>query len=221
MSTQAKALDEESRQILRRIVESLAWRQLASMNTLGHCLKFVGELEVKVAVAQELELALRLFRRVHALYGDLGWRDLESAVRERVEAMEYPASRLEFGVAYYLFGVAENVAMSSYMECACEEFASIAREHVAASQRRPEPRYFLEYCTEPTHRPQAQQFLDRWATLARMAFGRPGAPAGRRAMELGLRKATSAELDAEFRRVLAPFLVRCGLNPLREPEGAD
>ena len=73
------SLDEESKQLLRRIVESLAWRQLASMNILGHCLKFIDELDVKNAVADELELALRLFRQVRALYSELGWRDLRDS----------------------------------------------------------------------------------------------------------------------------------------------
>src|SRR5262245_678082 len=109
-------LVEEARPILRRIVESLAWRQLATINILGHGLKFVTELDVKLRVVGELDRALELFQSVRALYGELGWTDLESAVRDRAEGVPYPESRLEFGVAYYVSGLAEEVAMQTFVE---------------------------------------------------------------------------------------------------------
>ena len=214
-----RPIEEESRQLLQRIVESLAWRQLASINILGHCLKFIPERDVKATVAGELDLSLRLFREVRALYGELGWKDLESAVRERVDDVDYPASRLEFGIAYYLFGLAERVAMESYLSSSCPEFIAIARSHLDASARRPEPKRFIEYCSDPTNRPQARQFLERWEAFARRAFGRPGTGADARVLELGLRSRSSAEMEAEFREQLAPFLGRCGLEPL--PESAS
>ena len=156
-------LDEESRVLLRRIVESLAWRQLASIDILGHCLKFVNELDVKLRVVAELDRALSLFQNVHQLYGRLGWTDLEAAVRDRIGSLPYPASRLEFGVAYYVCGVAEEVAMQSYVDSSCAPFAEIARSHVAASAERPEPTRFIEFCSEPSNRPQAQACVQCWA----------------------------------------------------------
>src|SRR5262245_19206926 len=113
--TQA-TVSEEARAILRRIVESLAWRQLATINILGHGLKFVTELDVKLRVVGELDRALELFQSVRALYGELGWTDLESAVRERANSLPYPESRFEFGVAYYVSGLAEEVAMQTFVE---------------------------------------------------------------------------------------------------------
>jgi len=59
-----RALDEEKKQLLRMIVERLAWRQIASINMLGHCLKYIPELDTKLTVAAELDLALGLFRQV-------------------------------------------------------------------------------------------------------------------------------------------------------------
>ena len=50
---------EEQKQLLRRIVESFAWRQLASINMLGHCLKYIPELDTKLTVAAELDLTTR------------------------------------------------------------------------------------------------------------------------------------------------------------------
>lgn len=205
------ALDEEKRQLLRRIVESMAWRQIVSINMLGHCLKHIPELDSKVAVASELNLALGLFREVRSLYRDLGWTDLESAVRDRQGNLQYPDSRLEFGVAYYVTGLAEEVAMDAYTESSVPEFAAIARSYVDAATGRPEPKRFLEFAADPTNRPQAQQYLNHWLEISRLSFGRPGTSAGRRVVELGLRSKSSADLDAEFRSKLEPFLKRSGL----------
>jgi len=205
------AIDEESRAILRKIVESLAWRQLASINILGHGLKFVTELDVKLRVVGELDRALELFQSVRGLYGELGWTDLESAVRERADSLPYPESRLEFGVAYYVSGLAEEVAMRAFVESSCAPFAAIARRHVEAAAQRPEPSRFLEYCSEPGNRPHGQEFLTRWATISRRSFGRADSPHDARALALGLKTRRAAELDAEFCRRLQPLLERCGL----------
>jgi len=210
--TPTPTLDEESRVLLRRIVESLAWRQLAVINILGHGLKFVTELDTKQRVVGELARALELFQSVRTLYGELGWTDIEAAVRDRAEHVPYPESRLEFGVAYYVSGLTEEVAMQSFVECAHAPFAAIARRHVEAAQHRPEPTRFQEYCAEPANRPHAQELLDRWVVAARHAFGRSDSPNDARALKLGLKTKRAAELDRIFCDQLAPFLARCGLR---------
>jgi len=199
-------LDEESRAILRRIVESLAWRQLASIHLLGHGLKFVTEFEVKKRVVGELDRALELYESVRKLYGELGWTDLESAVRERLENLPYPESRLEFGLAYYLSGLAEDVGMRAYVESSWQPFATIARRHVEAWMQRPEPTRFQEYASEPRNRPHAQELVERWVPFARRAFGRSDSPYDEKAVKLGLKSKRAAELDASFCERLKPLL---------------
>jgi len=203
--------NEEARTLLRRIVESLAWRQIATMNILGHCLKFISELDTKLRVAAELDLNLRLFREVHALYRELGWEDLEAAVRDRVDRLPYPCSRQEFGLAYHLIGLAENVAMQSYVESSNPKFAAIAMSYVDVASNRREPVRFVEFCDDPTNRPQAQQFVNRWLSLAMLSFGRPGTSADARAVGLGLRTERVAEMQERYLELVGAFLERCGL----------
>jgi len=214
----APVLDEESRAILRRIVESLAWRQLAVINILGHGLKFVTELDVKQRVVGELDRALALFQSVRTLYGELGWTDIEAAVRERAQEVPYPESRLEFGVAYYISGLTEEVAMQSFVESAYTPFAAIAKRHVEAAAQRPEPTRFLEYCEEAANRPHAQELLDRWVLAARRSFGRTDSPHDAQALKLRLKNKRAAELDRIFCERLQPFLTSCGLK-LTQLEG--
>jgi 1,2-phenylacetyl-CoA epoxidase catalytic subunit len=212
MPTSTLTLDEESRAILRRIVEALAWRQLASINLLGHGLKFVTEHDVKKRVVGELDRALELYESVRTLYGELGWTDLESAVREKLENLPYPESRLEFGLAYYVSGLAEDVAMRAYVESSWPAFATIARRHVEAWLQRPEPTRFQEYASEAPNRPHAQQLVERWVPLARRAFGRADSPWDEKAMKLGLKSRRAAQLDASFCERLQPLLDAGGLR---------
>jgi 1,2-phenylacetyl-CoA epoxidase catalytic subunit len=211
--------DEELRQLLRRIIESLAWRQIALINIIGHCLKYVTDLETKVRMATELGLSLRLFREVRELHGELGWEDLERAVRERVDRIPFPQSRLEFGVATYLFNLGEMVAMKSYIDSASPRFAAVARTYVEATQSRPRPTRFVEFASDPANRPQAQQYLSRWLTIASQSFGRPDTMADRRSIELGLRSRGSAEMRDLYHAEVRAFVKECGLAvpPLAEP----
>lgn len=210
--TQPAQLDEESRPILRRIVESLAWRQLAVINILGHGLKFVTELDVKLRVVGELDRALELFQSVRALYAELGWTDLESAVRDRSQDVPYPESRLEFGVAYYISGLTEEVAMQGFVESSHAPFAAIAKRHVEAAAQRPEPTRFIEYCSEVANRPHGQELMDRWVLAARRSFGRADSPHDAQALKLRLKNKRAADLDRIFCERLQPFLASCGLK---------
>jgi len=212
MPTQNPRLDEETRVLLRRIMESMARHQLSSINTLGHCLKFIEEVDTKIAVAGELDLSLRLFRDVRALYSQFGWSDLECAVRDRLNELPVPASRLEFGVAYFITGLAERVSMASYESSCCSEFADIARAHFKAAVRRPEPTRFIAYCEDPSHHPQAQQFLNRWVQVARKSLGRTDSPKNGRAVELGIRNISSKEMNESLSELVRPLAEQCGLE---------
>jgi hypothetical protein len=215
-------LDEEARTLLRRIVESQAHREIMAINMLGHCLKFVTELDVKLRVAEDLDLSLRLFRDVQALYKDLGWKDLESAVRDRTSELPFPESRLEFGIAYYLTHLAQVVAMESYLGCVVPEFAAIARSYVEASPQRAHPTRFEEFCADPANRPRAQELLQKWIAIALPAFGRPDTRGDERAVELGLRSRSSAAAARDYVERLKPFVARCGLRlPSAEALGLD
>lgn len=206
-----QGLDEEGRLLLREIVERLAWRQISGINTLGHCLKFIVELDNKLRIAAELDLNLRLFYQVRSMYQELGWEDLESAVRDDVRRLEYPASRMEFGAFYHITSLAERVAMSSYVNSSSKEFAAIARSYLDVAAKRPEPKHFLSFASDPANKPQASQFVEQWTRVAVLSFGRPDTPGDERAVELGLRERGTADMVREFFAELDPFLARCGL----------
>ena len=204
-------VNEEARTHLREIVEKLAWRQTASINALGHSLKFVTELDVKQRIAGELDMHMKLFGRVRELYSDLGWSDLQSVVREDIDRVRYPETRIEFGAAYFLTGLAAAKAMHSYVECIHEPFAEIARTYVEAAPDRPSPTRFLAFAAETGNKPRAQEIVNNWYAVALETFElREGTD--ERVRELGLRSQTTADLIESFREHLQPFVAESGLT---------
>ena len=208
----AHQLSEDARIVLRRIVEAQAYRQLMAMNIRGHCLKFFTDVESKVRVAEQLHLNLTILREVSSLYRELGWEDVESAVRDRMARIPYPESRLEFGVFRHLCGVALEIAMRSYVDGAEKRFGAIARSFLDRHDSDLEDPEFIEFCSDPSHRPHAQQMFNRWFSIAVRSLGRPGTPGDARAVELGLRTQTASEWLEEYVAAIQTVAERCGLE---------
>lgn len=206
--------DEESRALLRKIVEGQAWRQLMLANIRGHGIKFLPEVERKLASVERLARVLPLMRGEAALYAEIDGGDVVSAVRDRMERIPYPASRLELAVCLFLCMRAERHALESYADCRVSSaLVELTRARLAdvSTEDLPRDSVFVDYCAEPANRPHAQQMLDRWLALCLVALGRPDSHGDRRAVELGLRSRRVADIAAEFLAGLAPFLAATGL----------
>lgn len=212
--------DEESRALLRKIVEGQAYRQLMLANIRGHGIKYLPELEQKLESVKRLAHVLPLFRGVAELYAEIDGGDVISAVRDRMERIPYPSSRLELAVCLFLCMRAERQALDSYADCrvssALVELTN-ARLSDVSTEDLPRDTVFVEYCAEPANRPHAQQMFNRWLALCLLALGRPGSHGDQRAVELGLRSRRVSDLAAEFLAGLEPFLESTGLVV---PDGA-
>lgn len=212
-SMDSSALDEESKGLLRRIVERTAYRQLMAVNIRGHGLKYVTEVEEKRAIASELETALAALGSIDALYAKIGGAELTFAVRELMERVPYPYSMLELGTCLALVDRTERLVLESYLESRSREMASIASSLLAAD--RPGTRmleaHLANFCAETGNRPTAQQFLNRWMSIAIVAFGRPGSPGDQRAVALGMRSRHVEDMVRRFQDELKPFVTGIGL----------
>ncbi len=212
-------LDEESRNLLRRIVERQAYRQLMAANIRAHGLKFVPELDEKLLLTQDLEQSLQILRSVEELYAKLGGENLSLAVRGQMERIPYPTSRLELAVCLVLCDAAERVAGSGYVDSESRDFAAIARSSLAmerASTRRGEA-LFVEFAKEPSNRPAAQQMFNRWLAIALVSLGRPGTTGDARAVALKLRTKRCADSLREYFESVKPFI---RASQLVVPEGS-
>jgi hypothetical protein len=205
--------DEESRGLLRKIIEGQAYRQLMLINIRGHGIKFLPEVEEKLALATRLGTSLRQFEDVRALYSTLGFGEVVPAVRGKMERIPYPATRMELAICLLLCERVSWHALSAYADSRCVEFARIARARLAELRpvAQPDDPAFAQFCADESNRPLAQQLVQRWLSITLLSLGRPHSPGDARAIELGLRGKPVARIVAEYLEGLGPFLRSCGL----------
>lgn len=200
-------LDEEAKALLRRIVERTAYRQIMVANIRGHGLKYLLDVNEKTQLVRDLEAGLELLRQVERLYGELDGDALAMSVRDALERIPYPYSRLELAVCLSLVGRAERLVASTYLESRSAGMAAIARR--IHDLERPGTRMLemqlADFCAEPGNRPTAQQFVNRWIAISLVAFGRPGTPGDQRSFALGLRNARVEHLVKLFLDDVKPW----------------
>jgi hypothetical protein len=206
-------LDEESKGLLRKIVERQAYRQMMIEKIRGHGLKFVPEIDAQILLAQDIVHSLKLMQQIELLYSQIGGNDLVTAVRDKMERIPYPASRLELSICLALCDLAERVAAESYVDSRSREFAAIALSILAMDRTstRAAEELFKGFCSEPGNRHAAQQMFQRWLGITIQAMGRPGTQGDERAFKLGLRKQRCVESVRHYFEELKPLMASCHL----------
>jgi hypothetical protein len=207
-------LDEESKALLRRIVERTAYRQLMAANIRGHGMKYLPEVDEKTSLARDLEDSLQVLREVERLYAVLGGGDLALAVRDQMEKIPYPYSRLELAVCLALCDRTERIVADTYLSSRSKEMAAIARTLLAlerGSTKRLEL-LFVEFCKEAGNRAAAQQLFNRWLAITLVAFGRPNTQGDQRALALKLRTKRVIDSLHTYLAEVKTFADACGLS---------
>jgi hypothetical protein len=215
----ATRLDEESQGLLRRILRSLAYRQMVAANLRGHGLKFLVDPEGRLSLVDDMRHIVSVVNRTQELYTKLGGGDLRREAATRMDRIPYPSSRFELAAFLSLADPAERVAMESYVDSCCVELAEIAREDLAYERvaTRRGRALFDEFAADPTQLPLVRQVLHRWSAIVFTSLGRPGSAGDRRAVELGLRDRGVAEIVRDYLGEVGPMLeaVGLGLDDLR------
>jgi 1,2-phenylacetyl-CoA epoxidase catalytic subunit len=217
-------LDEETRGLLKRIVEGQAYRQLVLCNIRGHGVGFLPSVESKLELVRALDDSLGDFKDVQGLYTRLGHGDVVSAVRGKMDRVPYPESRMELAVCLFLCERVQHMALEAYVESTCDELAEIARERLEANRMLevPDDPAFIEFCADETNRPRAQEIFNRWIGLTVLALGRPDNTRDARAVELGLRSRQMSDVAHDFVEGLEPLLQSCGIEmPAAEMLGIE
>ena len=212
-------MDEEARGLLRKIVEGQGYRQLMLANIRSHGLKFIPDIEGKLALADDLNHSLRQVREVDRLYRQVSDDNLLNRVRDRMERVPYPQSRLELAVCLFLCERVERTALLAYTDSAYRDLAavSITRLESMLVEDLPHDPIFVEYCTDRGNAAHAQQLFNRWLKLTLLALGRPSSRGDERAVALRLRSRPVVQIVSDYLAGLAPFLAKTGLG---SPDGA-
>jgi hypothetical protein len=213
-SLQTQVFDEETRGLLRKVLEGLAYRHLMLANIRGHGIKFVPDVEGKLEIVYALDAALREFRELERLHANAGFGDIVTAVRGKMERIPYPSTRLELAMCLFLCERVSWHALGAYTNSASRELAAIARTRLEepAPPDLPLDTAFVEFASEETNRPLAQQLFNRWLGVTLLSLGRPGSPGDARALALHLRDKPVAQIAREYLAGLAQFVRQCHLS---------
>jgi hypothetical protein len=209
----AESLDEESRSLLRQIVERQAWRSMVLANIRGHGQKFLPGVGERRAFARDLSYHLETLEAIEELHGRLGGADLYLTVRDRLDDISHPESRLELGLCLLVCELAERVAAEGYLDSRSEDIARLARRSLDAQWdgSMGEKEFLKEFCADAGNRPRAQEILDRWIAIAVRSFGRPGSSGDEQAVALGLRTRSAGDTTRDFLERAAAFAADCAL----------
>jgi 1,2-phenylacetyl-CoA epoxidase catalytic subunit len=217
-------LDQESRGLLKLIVEGQAYRQLVLCNIRGHGVGFLPSVESKLELVRALDDSLGDFKDVQSLYERLGHGDVVSAVRGKMDRVPYPESRMELAVCLFLCERVQYMALETFVESSCDELAEIARERLEANRMldMPDDPAFLEFCADEGNQPRVQEIFNRWIGLTVLALGRRDNARDARVVELGLRSRKMSDVARDFVESLDSFRARCGLGlPAAETLGIE
>ena len=135
------------------------------------------------------------------------------SVRDAMERIPYPYSRLDLAVCLALVGRAERLVASTYFESKCAGMAAIARRihDLDRTGTRMLEMQLADFCAELGNRATAQQFVNRWIAISLVAFGRPGTVGDQRSFALGLRSARVENLVERFLAEVEPWCASFGL----------
>ncbi|MBI4509875.1 MAG: phenylacetate-CoA oxygenase subunit PaaI [Deltaproteobacteria bacterium] len=211
----ASDLSREECDLVRKLLESQGYRELAAAHAFGAGLPLAPTLDDKLLLADEILEELGHFEAAAALHAELECGDLLLAIDGRIRVVPIPSSWLEVAIVRFLFDRAEKFQLREYRS---SRFTPLARmverilpdeeSHGAAGEA-----LLRELCcAERGNTALAQACFLKWLRISLMSFGRPGSARGLRAVALGLKARDSADVMREFLCDLLPTMSACGLR---------
>jgi len=220
---------DERTDITMSQVESLGLRALSTAHSFSAAIRLAPALAVKKALVEYVREELLRFESASDLYVELApGADLHEAVRGRATEAPAPETWLEVTVVQFLYDRAGAVQLRELAESSDRRVSRLAARILEGERMHAflggEGGVALRNLLlgDPDRAPAAQRYFDRWLARSLRAFGRPGTPRSRRAIELGLRRRDSAEVVRDYLAELAPIVQACGLRlPSREIMGLE
>ena len=206
--------EDRRRDVLRRMMESQAYREIMAVNLVGHSLKFVPDAATKTACIHDLEEELEHFEAVASLYEAEGHGDVMDAIQDRLDRVPYPESWLELAMAQFLYDRAGGQHLEEYTECTWEPYAGIVGKILAEEEEHESfgEETLLEMSkSNPDFQDAAQPLFEKWLRVGCLSFGRPGTPDSDFAVAEGLKKHDPAEVIQAFIDDIRPTVAACGL----------
>jgi 1,2-phenylacetyl-CoA epoxidase catalytic subunit len=200
--------------LARSLLERVGRNELAAAYLWSAGVTFGPSVDDKLLLAAHVAEELRHFERSAALYERLGGADLLARVGPRARALAAPESWLELAVALFLFDRACCLEVRDQCTSRLRPLARLAEvmlDDEEGHYRAGETALEDACAASGADRARAQAHFDRWVAITLRALG-TGDAQERRAVELGVRPRTAAELARDWLAEIRPIAKRCGLR---------
>ncbi len=209
-------MDERMFSVVKQMMESQAYRELAAAQMFGFGLQFVPSLRWLKFMTWHIREEMEHYEAVVKMYERLIGASVEPIVNQRLAArpIEFARSWFELAMAQFLYDRGGFWQLREYEECCFLPYREVIGkilEEEAGHQGLGE-RIVVELCRSGAHEAEKQQWFEKWLRLGLLSFGRPGGEGNAYAVSAGLKKHDSGEVMQLFIDDIKPAVKACGLR---------
>jgi len=218
MQTYARREDMDERMfaVVKQMMESQAYRELAAAQMFGFGLQFVPSLRWLKFMTWHIREEMEHYETVVKMYERLIGESVEPIVQRRLgdRPIEFARSWFELAMAQFLYDRGGFWQLQEYERCAFPAYREVIgkiieeeRGHQGLGEK-----IVVELCQSGRYDDIKQGLFERWLRLGLLSFGRPHSEGNRYAIEAGLKKRDSAEVMQDFVTDIKPAVRASGLT---------
>ncbi len=204
----------EYRQMIVKLMESQAYRELAAAHMFGYGLRFVPDRWLKFMVWHIREESEH-YEAVATMYRTFTGGEVEPVVRERLAGKPVPMAEswMELAMAQFLFDRGGYWQLKEYEECSFLPYRGVVQKIVKeeAGHQKLGETIVVESCRTGAYDDVKQALFEKWLRIGLLSFGRPGTPGNRYAIEHGIKRRDSGACMKDFVDDIRPAVKAAGL----------
>jgi 1,2-phenylacetyl-CoA epoxidase catalytic subunit len=209
-------MDDRYYGVVRQMMESQAYRELAAAQMFGYGLQYVPELKWLKFMTWHIREEMEHYEVVVKMYKEFTGESVEPSVNARLaqKPISFASSWFELAMAQFLYDRGGFWQLREYDECSFEPYrhtiGKILKEeagHQALGER-----IVVEMCRSGRHEAEKQRDFEKWLRQGLLSFGRPHTEGGNYAISVGLKKRDASQVMQDFIDDIKPAVKACGLK---------
>jgi 1,2-phenylacetyl-CoA epoxidase catalytic subunit len=208
-------MDERMFAVVKQMMQSQAYRELAAAQMFGFGLQFVPSLRWLKFMTWHIREEMEHYEAVCKMYERLLGESVEPIVRERLaqKPIAFARSWFELAMAQFLYDRGGFWQLREYEECSFLPYRETVKKIVKEEEGHQGlgERIVVELCRSGGHEEVKQGDFVKWLKLGLLSFGRPGTEGNSYAVGCGLKKHDSGEVMQLFIDDIKPAVKACGL----------
>jgi ring-1,2-phenylacetyl-CoA epoxidase subunit PaaA len=209
-------MDDRYYQTVVQMMQSQAYRELASAQMFGFGLQFVPELRWLKFMTWHIREEMEHYEDVVKMYASFTGESVEPSVRARLsqKPIDFAQSWYELAMAQFLYDRGGFWQLKEYEECSflpyqktIQKIIKEEKGHQALGER-----IVVELTRSGQFDDNKQPIFEKWLRQGLLSFGRPETDGSKYAIEVGLKKRDPGRVMQDFLDDIKPAVKACGLT---------